>query len=680
MPAPSVFFSAISARLRPMLRVLPGVSLALLTCSQAALADVRLPQIFADNMVLQRDQPLTIYGWADDGEAVSVRFADQTASTTAKDGRWQVTLKPIAAGGPFTLEVNGINRELRENILTGDVWIAAGQSNMELPLRRVAPKYPGLIENTNLPTIRQFSLPLSFSTEGPQADYSAGSWATAVPQNLPQFSATGFFFARALQQQLDVPIGIVTIAVGGSPAEAWVSEPVLQAYPHYVEQLKPFRDQQHLESVRTQDKANSDRWYATLDAADIGLKQQWFKPETDDKNWSTLTVPGRFHEQNIDFERGSMWLRKTIQLTAAQAAKPATAWLGSIVHGDEVYVNGTSIGQTGYQYPPRIYAVPAGLLKAGDNNITIRLTSYAPNPGFVADKRYELDLGDEALPLDGSWRYRVATTAEPMIPSTTLHYLPSSLYNARVAPLLPMAVKGVIWYQGESNVDRADADGVHHQPDGQCTEPNCVVSTSEYHYLFADLIRDWRKQFNQADLPFLYVQLASYLPAKAEPGESKWAELREAQRAVLSLPNTAMAVTIDVGEWNDIHPLDKQSVGERLALGARKVAYGESRLLASGPTLKSLQRKGDSLLLTFDNTGKGLKVKGKKAQEFAIAGEDGKFVWAEAKVKGDRIILSAKGLKQPSQVRYAWADNPDKANLYNSAGLPASPFQAVVNP
>jgi sialate O-acetylesterase len=680
MPAPSIFLSAISARLRPLFRVLPGVSLALLASSQVAVAEVRLPQIFADNMVLQRDQPLTIYGWADEGEAVSVRFADQTASTTAKGGRWQVTLKPIAAGGPFTLEVNGVNRELRENILTGDVWIAAGQSNMELPLRRVAPEYPGLIENTNLPTIRQFALPLSFSTEGPQADYSAGNWAAAVPENLPEFAATGFFFARALQQQTNVPVGIVSIAVGGSPAEAWVSEPVLQGYPHYVEQLKPFRDQQHLESVRAQDKANSDRWYATLNAADIGLKQQWFKPETDDKAWSTLTVPGRFHEQNIDFELGSMWLRKTIQLTTAQAAKPATAWLGSIVHGDEVYVNGTSIGQTGYQYPPRIYKVPAGLLKAGDNNITIRLTSYAPNPGFVADKRYELDLGDEALPLDGSWRYRVATTAEPMTPSTTLHYLPSSLYNARLAPLLPMAVKGVIWYQGESNVSRdkripAGAPALIKTDQGYS-----VPETGEYRALFGDLINDWRNAFKREDLPFVFVQLANYLEPKAEPGESEWADLREATRQTLALPHTAMAVIIDVGEWNDIHPLDKQSVGERLALGARKVAYGESNLLASGPTLKALQRKGDSLVLTFDNTGKGLKVKGKKAQEFAIAGEDGKFVWAEAKVKGDRITLSAKGVKQPSQVRYAWADNPDKANLYNSAGLPASPFQAVVNP
>lgn len=653
---------------------------ALSVVSLPSLAEVRLPHIFSDHMVLQRDQPLTFYGWADEGEQVAVSFANQTATTTAKDGRWQVTLNPLKAGGPYRLEVTGKNREVRDNILMGDVWIAAGQSNMELPLRRVAPDYPGLIENTSLPTLRQFSLPLSFSTAGPQEDYQAGSWTPAVPEHLPHFSATGFFFARHLQQQRDVPIGILSIAVGGSPAEAWVSEPLLKQYPHYEEQLKPFRDQQHLESVRASDKANSDSWYAALHQADVGLQQQWFRPQTDDSDWQTLTVPGRFADQGIDFSLGSIWLRKTIRLTADQAAKPATVWLGAIVHGDEVYLNGTSIGQTGYQYPPRIYPVPAGLLKEGDNSIVIRITSYAPNPGFVKDKRYALELGDESLPLDGSWRYKVATTAGPMKPATTLHYLPSSLYNARVAPLLPLAVKGVIWYQGESNVgrDKRIPDGAPaFIPGGKGF---LVPETGEYRALFGDLINDWRRAFKRDDLPFIFVQLANFLEPRTEPGESEWANLREATRQTLALPHTAMAVIIDAGEWNDIHPLDKQSVGERLALGARKVAYGEKRLLASGPVLKAMQRKGERLVLTFDNVGKGLQVKGPEAREFAIASTDGKFVWAQATVSGKRITLSAPGVSQPHQVRYAWADNPDQANLYNSADLPASPFHAVLAP
>lgn len=680
MPKPCRFSSATSLLARIGLRPLLAASVASLALWQTAFADVRLPHIFNDGMVLQRDQPLAIYGWADEGEQVSVVFAGHSADTTAKEGRWQVTLPAVAAGGPFTLEVSGNNRLVRENILTGDVWIAAGQSNMELPLRRVAPRFPGLIESTRLPAIREFSLPLSFSTQGPQTDYTAGSWKTAEPENLAGFSASGFFFARALHQQTGVAIGIISIAVGGSPAEAWVSEQTLQGWPHYEDQLKPFRDLRYLEKVRTRDKANSDHWYSTLNAADTGLQQQWFQPSLDDKEWSTLTIPGWFRQQNIAFERGSVWLRKQISLNAEQAAKTATLWMGTLVDGDEIYVNGTVIGQTGYQYPPRIYALPAGLLKAGDNTISIRLTSYTGQPGFTEGKRYALDLGNESVPLDGEWRYRVAATADAQTPGTTLHYLPSTLFNARIAPLLPMSVKGVIWYQGESNIDRPKRIPEDAPIRVATTEGFSVPETGEYHALFTALINDWRHRFEREDLPFIFAQLPNFHKPATEPGESRWAELREAQRQTLKLPHTAMAVLIDVGEWNDLHPLDKQSVGERLALGARKVAYGETSLLASGPVLKSLQRKGNRLILEFEKTGKGLRIKGKSLAGFALAGDDGKFVYADARLNNNRITLTANNVKTPVQVRYAWADNPATANLYNSAGLPASPFHAVVSP
>ncbi|ACE83348.1 sialate O-acetylesterase [Cellvibrio japonicus] len=648
-----------------------------------ALADVTLPRLLTDGAVLQRDKPLNIWGWADEGEKVRVRFAGHEAVTHAANGHWQVTLPAMPAGGPYQLEVSGKNQLQRNNLLLGDVWIAAGQSNMEQPLNRVRYRYPEVLANTEQPRIREFNVPVAYAFKGPLEDYTQGQWKSATPEQIAGFSAVGFFFAQTLLEQTRVPIGIISIPVGGSPAEAWMSEQALAAYPHYLKQLQPFKDDAHVQATIAQDKANSDQWFAQLGAADEGLKHQWASASLSLDGWQPMQVPGFLREQGSDFSLGAVWVRKSIELSAIQADKKATLWLGAIVDGDQVYVNGHLVGQTGYQYPPRIYAIPEGLLKAGANEIRIRITSYSNNPGFVKDKRYALLLsdaatGEETVSLQGQWHYRIAARMEPMKPSTTLHYQPASLFNAKLAPALPMAIKGVIWYQGESNVDRADAQGVHRQPGGQCAEPSCAVSTSEYRYLFADLIRDWRRQFNQGDFPFLFVQLASFLPARDEPTESKWAQLREAQRHTLELPNTAMAVAIDAGEWNDIHPQDKKTVGERLALGALKVAYGK-KLIASGPALDSVSAKGNKVVLRFSEVGRGLKVQGGGAlKHIALAGPDKRFVWARAQVKKDQIIVWADGIDEPHWVRYAWADNPEGANLYNSAGLPASPFEASI--
>ena len=652
-------------------RLIGVICLSLLTTS--VFADVSLPRLLNDGAILQREKPLTIWGWADEGEKVKVSFAGKEKSTQAVNGQWQVTFSPRKAGGPYELVVTGANNQLkRSNILLGDLWLAAGQSNMELPLRRVKYQYPGLIETTQQPNIREFNVPVAYAFKGPLNDYTQGDWKTATPENLAGFSAVGFFFAQKLLAANKVPVGIITIPVGGSPAEAWVSESVLQQYPEYLKKLQPFKDDAHVQATIAKDKANSDKWYADLGAADIGLKNNWSKETLDTSDWKTLQVPGFLKEQGIDFTNGAFWVRKTIELTQAQAAKQAVLWLGCIVDGDEVFVNGQAVGQTGYQYPPRIYSVPAGLLKAGANTIAIRVTSYSANAGFVKDKRYALMLGeskfgagysgDEAVSLRGEWQFKIAARAEAMKPGTTLHYLPSSLFNAKLAPALPLNIKGVIWYQGESNVGRA----------------------AEYQQLMTDLIGDWRKQFQQKDLPFVYAQLANFLPAVSEPGESGWAELREAQRKTLAVKNTAMAVAIDAGEWNDIHPLDKQTVGERLALGALKVAYGKKSLLASGPSLKKVKvlggNKGNKLELVFTDVGKGLQATGGELKHIAIAGADKKFVWAKTEVKKDKLVVWADAIAEPKWVRYAWADNPEGANLYNSAGLPASPFEASVSP
>lgn len=657
-------------------------------------ADVTLPRLLSDGAILQRDKPLTIWGWADNGENVTVSFAGKEKSTTAANGEWQVIFPAQKAGGPYELKVSGKNQVKRSDILLGDLWIAAGQSNIELPIRRVKYQYPGLIETTQLPNIREFNVPVTYAFKGPLNDYTQGQWKTATPENIENFSAVGFFFAQKIYAETNVPVGLVTIPVGGSPIEAWLSESALQKYPHYLELLQPFKDDAHVQATIAKDKASSDKWYSDLNAADSGLKNNWGQSTVDTKDWKTMQVPGFFKEQRGfntpggDVANGAVWVRKTIELTQAQAAKRAVLWLGAIVDGDQAFVNGQSVGQTGYQYPPRIYSVPAGVLTAGKNTIAIRITSYSNNPGFVKDKRYALMLGDSAfgagysgdeeVSLRGEWQYQVAARVGKMQPSTTLHYIPSSLFNAKLAPALPLQVKGVLWYQGESNVERADAQGVHRKPGAQCKDETCAAVTSEYRYLLTDLIVDWRAQFKQANLPFLYVQLANFLPANSEPVESKWAQVREAQRQTLAVKNTAMAVAIDVGEWNDIHPLNKQAVGERLALGAIKVAYGKKSLLASGPSLQKVTAKKGALELVFANVGKGFDIRGGELKQIAVAGADKKFVWAKAEVKKNKLIVKADSVAEPKWVRYAWADNPEGANLYNSAGLPASPFEASV--
>jgi len=645
-----------------LLRCSSLVTSLLVSCLIAlpSLADVRLPRLISDGLVLQRDKPINLWGWADEGEQVTVSFAGKELQTQTKDGRWALkfpALKASAAkNGALTMTIKGKNQLTVKNILIGDVWLAAGQSNMELPLRRVQPRYPNLIETTQLPNIREFNVPVIYSFKGPQDDYTQGEWKTATPENLANFSAVGFFFAQKIYAETKVPVGMVMIPVGGSPAEAWVSEATLKNYPAYLEKLKPFKDDAYVDALVAKEKASGDKWFSDLGAADIGFKKQWSQATLATDDWKTLQVPGFLQKQGIDLVNGAFWVRKTFNLTEAQAKKAATLWMGVIVDGDQVFVNGTQVGQTYYQYPPRIYALPANVLKAGENSISIRITSYTGNPGFVSEKRYALDLGDEEIQLAGDWRYQIAARAGAMEPTTTLHYLPAALYNAKLAPAFFMGIKGALWYQGESNVGRAE----------------------EYKTIMADMIADWRVQFKQGDFPFLMVQLANFLPAKTEPGDSAWAELREAQRKTLAVKNTALAVIIDIGEWNDIHPLNKQDVGERLALGALKLAYGKKSLLASGPRVKSVKAKGNQLLVKFTDVGKGLAVHGDSLKEVAIAGADKKFVWATATVKKDQLILSADGVSEPRWVRYGWADNPAGANLYNSAGLPASPFEAQV--
>mgnify|MGYP001821483060 CR=1 FL=1 len=633
--------------------------LALLSVT-VAVADVRLPRLLSDGVILQRDAPVSLWGWAEEGEKVTVHLGSERLGTAeARAGQWRLWLSPRAAGGPYRLTFEGHNVVTVDDVWFGDVWVASGQSNMELPMRRVRDRYAEDLAAADLPLVRQFKVPKDYDFAKPREDIENDGWVASTPESALEFSAVAWFFARSIHARYGVPIGIVNSSFGGSPAEGWMSEEALGDWPHYLEVAKRFREEGYLEGLKAADRAAAETWHARVDQADGGLvaENAWFTEEIDDSGWDVMELPRSWADTALGPVNGSVWFRRTVDLPESLDGQPARLELGRIVDADTAWINGIEVGQTAYQYPPRRYDVPSGVLRAGRNTIAVRVVNVQGRGGFVPDKPYRLEIGNRTFDLRGAWRYRQGAASDPL-PALQFRewQQPLGFYNAMLAPLQRMSIKGVIWYQGESNVDRA----------------------AEYRTLFPAMIRAWRRQWGQGDFPFLFVQLANFLEPIGQPGESQWAEARDAQAGALAEPNTAMAVTIDVGEWNDIHPENKQVVGERLALAARRVAYGEQGVVHSGPALKSVTAESARLVLGFDHVGSGLEARGGPLQGFALAGADGTWAWARAEIQGDRVIVSSDAVPRPLRVRYAWADNPDQANLYNREGLPAVPFQASV--
>jgi sialate O-acetylesterase len=467
----------------------------------------------------------------------------------------------------------------------------------------------------------------------------------------------GYFFAKELYEKYNVPIGLINTSLGGSPAQAWLSADGLKAFPHYLQVAEKFKDDTYVKEIADSDKARSTDWYSRLNKKDKGLppgRTPWFDTSIDTSDWQTMNVPGYWADGELGNINGVVWFRKEFDVPASMTGVPARIELGRVVDADKTYINGRLVGSISYQYPPRKYDIPANVLKTGKNIVTVRVISNIGRGGFFLDKPYEITAAGQTIDLKGPWKYKLGAEMEPLQPETFIRWKPGGLYNAMIAPLLNYKIKGVIWYQGESNAGNA----------------------VEYQKLFPAVISDWRGKWNQGDFPFLYVQLANFMKAKDLPSESGWAELREAQLKTLSVPNTAMAVIIDIGEWNDIHPTNKEDVGKRLALAARKIAYGEKDIVYSGPIYKDMEIRGDKIIISFTNIGSGLIAKGcSELKHFAIAGADKKFVWANAEIQGNKVIVSSDKVTNPTAVRYAWSDNPEGANLYNKEGLPASPFR-----
>lgn len=614
---------------------------------------LKLPRLISDGAVLQRDVSLTIWGWASADENVSVTLNGKTYSTKADtDGNWKIALPPQQAGGPHELHFKGKNEITVSNVLFGDVWVCSGQSNMELPMERVKEKYRDVIAQATNPNIREFLVADKYDFKKEHLDLDAGSWKSVSPETVLGFSAVAYFFARDLYAAYNVPIGLINSALGGSPAEAWMSEDALKQFPDAWSELQRFKDDNLIKEIEQRDRQNSRQWYARLNATDPGL-MKWHDAELDDSDWNEMTLPGYWADGPTGNVNGSMWFRKKINVPASFINKSGSLWVGRIVDADSVFVNGKFVGTTSYQYPPRRYSFGPDVLKAEENIISIRVISNAGRGGFVPDKPYFLAVGADTLDLKGTWKYKQGSVMPPQEAQTFIRWKPGGLYNRMISPLLNYSIKGVIWYQGESN----------------------TRDPKQYKEVFPAMIKNWRDKWKQGNFPFLFVQLANFMEISSEPTESSWAETRQAQFEALSLPNTGMAVIIDAGEWNDIHPLNKEDVGKRLALAARHVAYGEKNVVHSGPLYQSHKIKKNKVIITFSNTGSGLMAKGGgELKYFSIAGADKKFVWAQATIKKNKVVVWSDQVHKPVVVRYAWADNPEGANLYNKEGLPASPF------
>ncbi len=527
-----------------------------LGCSMAVQANVTLPSVLSDGMVVQYDAPLRLWGTADPGEEVVVKVNKKKVGVTIADslGFWQVESPALKPGGPYAIAAGDV---VINNVLSGDVFLCSGQSNMELPVRRVTDMFTREIASYENDQVRQYVVPKEFEFGAPRTDTSKAAWLPASQENVMNFSALCYFLAKELNSRTGRPVGLINASWGGTPIEAWISEEVLkEKYPYGVAQKAIYNDGAYRQQIKDLEGKNYYHWNATLYGMDPGVsgQEKWYDPAMDDSAWETVDMlDEEWATDGLNPINGSHWFRKSFEVPAQWAGKAATVRLGCIVDADSVYVNGTFVGTTGYQYPPRIYQVPEGVLHAGQNNITVRLISQSGLPHFVPEKPYKIVLGgqnllsDEPQPevsLAGQWKHKVGARM-PSGPNMTFWcYLPAVLYNGMISPVLNYPVEGAVWYQGESNVDRRN----------------------EYAYLLRLLVNDWRHRSGKTDLPFYVVELASFLDPNDAAGQEAQAEMRAQQaKACQEIPGCALIKNVDLGEWNDIHPLNKKTLSVRIA-------------------------------------------------------------------------------------------------------------------
>ncbi|MCE0484285.1 MAG: sialate O-acetylesterase [Methylacidiphilales bacterium] len=635
---------------------------------------LHLPAIFSEHMVLRAGRSNPIWGWAASGAQVVIRFQDETKKTSADpSGRWRLDLPAAPAGGPYRLEVSsGSESIVLSDVLAGEVWLCSGQSNMEWTVALSAHPQKEIAEG-NHPHIRLLAIP-RLAREKPQPDVEA-TWQICSPQTVANFSAVGYYFGRDIQQNLNVPVGLIGSSWGGTTAEAWTEWSFLENEPAFADFVEPY--QRMLRTGTAEERKRKTQlvldWQKIeryQDPGNRGYFWGWADLETDESEWRDFSAPAIWQEPD-QHHQGAVWFRKKVVIPEDWADRDLILSLGELHDFDTSYFNGTKVGGLGKETPdawctPRYHQIPAALVRPGQvNTIATRVFVEFDQGGFTGGGPLAIYPEDSPiethLSLEGTWKYRAEYAFDATIPPRVReglngpngHNSPSNLYNGMIAPLAPFGFSGVIWYQGESNDDRPE----------------------QYKILFPRLIQSWRKAFGNSDLPFLFVLLANYRARQEKAVESGWGEIRAAQLEALKLPHTGVASAIDVGDVRDIHPKDKQTVGHRLALAARALVY-QQKLVHSGPAFQVAKREGNRLRLVFTHIGSGLTTCNQEPlRGFAVRGSaDGPWLWAEAEIQGNTMVVWNRELPEIEEVRYAWANNPI-GNLYNKEGLPALPFR-----
>jgi|CXWL01.1.fsa_nt_gi sialate O-acetylesterase len=615
-------------------------------------AKVILPKIFADNMVLQRNVLIPVWGWADANEKIEIRFNNQVKSVKAdKNGKWMIRLNAENAGGPYELTIKGKNTILIKNVLVGEVWLCSGQSNMEWTVGQ-SMNAKQEIAGANNPFIRHIKIPHTISSL-PEADFTTDGWNECDSTTVGEFTGIGYFFAKRIYDSLKIPIGLINDCWGGTNIETWISREGFESSDEFKEMIAgmPVINLDSLSKLKI--RGSELRIEALQGTKFKDLNASLFKDVSfDDSKWPSLNVPQLWEQQSIGELDAVVWLRKTIVLQSSDINKEAILELAKIDDDDITYINGVKVGSTSQWDAKRKYTIPSGILKEGKNVIAIRVVDNGGGGGIYGDAAdLKLSFDNASVSLAGNWKFQV----ESIIKTTNQNSLPSLCYNAMINPLIPFAFNGVLWYQGESNAGRS----------------------YQYRKAFPLLINNWRQKWNNQNMPFYFVQLATFFAGGNSNDGCGWAELREAQTMTLNLPNTGMVVTTDlVVNPKDIHPTNKQDVGKRLAALALNNLYGK-QMVCNGPSYKSMEVKGNEIILSFDNIGAGLFTPDKYGyiKGFEIAGADSVFYFAKAFIKDNNIILSSPNVSIPLAAHFGWMGDATECNLFNKEGFPAVPFR-----
>ena len=641
------------------------MAVALWGCTGVLQAKVVLPSVFTDNMVLQQKTDITFYGDATKNKQLIVKtgWNGKEYHTEADgQGKWSLKIPTPAAGGPYEITFSDGKKLQLKNVMIGEVWFCSGQSNMEMPVAGWGKvmNYEQEIAEAAYPAIRLFQVKKNTSLAPlKEVESTLGGWQECSSATVPEFSALAYFYARALWKELNVPIGVIDCTWGGTPAEAWTNHETLRQVMGFREEMDKLErlgfDPNRMEQAYSEERAH---WQSLFTEKDKGMengKLCWTAPSLSEEDWQTISLPGYWEGKGLKDFDGIIWFRRSLEIPAEWAGKPLTLRLGMIDDEDITYFNGVEIARGAGYMTPRTYTIPAKLVKAGKAVLAVRVSDFGGEGGIhgKAEDLY-VEADGKRISLAGDWKYRIGLSLTgfppaPISPVQSSSY-PTVLFNAMVKPWTAFPIKGVIWYQGEANVGRSE----------------------QYGDLFPALITDWRRQW-RSDFPFYFVQLANFMESKKIQPDSEWAALREAQTKALKLDQVGMAVTIDIGLADDIHPKNKQEVGRRLALLALAGSYGKN-VSSSAPVFQNYIIKGDKMELDFGQKQDGFKIKDTTLKGFTIAGPDRVFYSAEAMVQNGKIIVSSPKVSVPLAARYGWADNPD-CNLYGENGLPVAPFR-----